>query len=442
VILLAASLFFYGWAGEGFLLLLLTSLVVDYAAARMVDEERTPSRRRWAVAMSVAVNLLVLGAFKYFGFFAENVAHVLAALGMKADYPTVKLILPLGISFYTFQGIAYVVDVYRRRLPAEKNPVDYFLFITFFPQLVAGPIERAAHLLPQVKNPRRITPAGIEAAIFLILWGYFKKVVIADRLAAVVEPIFFRNEMFAGFATFVGMVAFALQIYCDFSGYTDIGRGLARLLGFELMLNFRLPYFAANPREFWQRWHVSLSAWLRDYVYIPLGGNRKGEAATHRNLLVTMLIGGLWHGAAWHFVAWGAFHGLGLSAHRWWASRVAPRVPRSPFPGGGRTLSVFAMFAFTLIGWVLFRAPTLHQAWDMIRHVSLIPDAMGLRYWPTVLWCAAPLAAIQIAQHVSGDLLVVARARPLIKLPVYTALLMGLFLFGVRESIEFIYFQF
>ena len=310
-ILLIASYVFYGFWDWRFLALLFVSTVVDYNLALLIEKSESPGERKALLAASICVNLGILGFFKYFGFFAESFASLLNSFGFQSSTPFFNIVLPVGISFYTFQTMSYTIDVYRRKLPATRNFFDFALFVSFFPQLVAGPIERATKLLPQVLQPRKFSQSNFVEGFYLIILGLFKKVVIADNMAPIVNYIFSRDvSTLSGAEVLVGVYAFAFQIYGDFAGYTDIARGVAKWLGFDLMLNFRMPYFATSPSDFWQRWHISLSSWLRDYLYIPLGGNRQGTLLTYRNLMLTMVLGGLWHGAAWTFVAWGFFHGL------------------------------------------------------------------------------------------------------------------------------------
>ena len=293
--------------------------------------------------------------------------------GMSADYATLNIILPVGISFYTFQSMSYTIDIYRRQLTPAKTFLDFALFVAFFPQLVAGPIERARNLLPQIERPRQINWAMVDAGLFLILWGFFKKVVIADNVGVYSDQVFDGYEGLHGIDVLVGVLAFTLQIYCDFSGYSDIARGLCKLMGFELMVNFKLPWFARNPSDFWARWHISLSTWLRDYLYIPLGGNRGGGAvATCRNLMITMLLGGLWHGASWNFLIWGLYHGLILVLYRLFETPLQVFSP----PAGtwsNRLSTIFSialMFSLGLVGWVIFRAESAEQIVSMLHSIA------------------------------------------------------------------------
>ncbi|MHB8894710.1 MAG: MBOAT family O-acyltransferase [Candidatus Geothermincolia bacterium] len=441
-ILLAASYLFYGLFDWRFLGLLVFSTGLDYAVSHGIFRAADARRRRALLFLSVGTNLTILGLFKYFDFFASSLVSLLASLGLHADTVTLGLALPVGISFYTFKTISYTVDVYRGKLEPAPSLLDYALCLSFFPQLLAGPIDRAVSLLPQVLLPRWVTAAQVDSGLFLLLWGLFKKVVVADNVAQVANAVFNDPAGHAGIGIAIGAAAYTLQIYGDFSGYSDMSRGAARLLGFETAVNFKLPFLAANPRDFWLRWHVSLSSWLRDYLYIPLGGNRGSKFRTQMNLFVTMLLGGLWHGAAWNFVLWGAYHGLLLMVHRSWE-----RPGRGEgWPGLVRGLyrigAVVVTLALTSYGWILFRADSAGQILAMTSafgwgSTAATPDlAYRLGYF------AAPVALMHLAQARSGDLLVAIRTPWWARGPLYAALLLSMCVFGVRESMEFIYFQF
>jgi alginate O-acetyltransferase complex protein AlgI len=358
LLLLGASYFFYACWDWRFLGLLLLSTTVDWTLANLIARE--PSRagaRRW-VACSVAVNLLFLGFFKYFNFFVDSADLLLQRLGFEPLGLHLRVILPVGISFYTFQSISYIVDVYRGELQPAKNPLDFALFVAFFPHMVAGPIMHSRDLLPQMQNERRVTLQHWREGLWLMLLGFFKKMVVADNLAPIADAVFDQPSAPSAGALVVAVYAFAYQIYCDFSGYTDIARGVAKLLGFELMLNFDRPYLALNPSDFWRRWHISLSTWLRDYLYVPLGGNRGGRLLTYRNLMLTMLLGGLWHGAAWNFVLWGAYQGLLLVVHRLCVQEW--KLISSDGPAR-RLAARVVTFHAVCYGWLLFRATSLEQ---------------------------------------------------------------------------------
>ncbi|MCC6487094.1 MAG: MBOAT family protein [Candidatus Hydrogenedentes bacterium] len=362
LMLLVASDIFYGAWDWRFLSLMLISTVIDYGVALRLRTAEAPGIRKALLLASICTNLGLLGVFKYFNFFASSLADLASAFGITLHWTTLSIVLPVGISFYTFQTLSYTIDVYRRELEATDRFFDFALFVSFFPQLVAGPIERASHLLPQVLKPRTITWDQTTRGIYLIAFGLFKKVVVADGVAHSVDTIYNAGLNVTWADIVLATYLFALQIYCDFSGYSDIARGSAKLLGFDIMVNFRLPYFSTNPSEFWRRWHISLSTWLRDYLYIPLGGNHHGTAKTYRNLMTTMVLGGLWHGAAWNFVLWGIFQGAILCIHRPFARGGRDVPPRASL----RTLAmraahVIVFFHVTCYGWLLFRARSFEQ---------------------------------------------------------------------------------
>lgn len=360
-LLLVSSYVFYGWWDYRFLSLLFLSTAVDYVCGRKIaDNDSTVVKRRYLLA-SLVTNLGCLGFFKYFNFFADSAVRGLGALGFNADLPTLQVILPVGISFYTFQSLSYTIDVYRKQCKPARDFFDFALYVSFFPQLVAGPIERSSHLLPQVESKRQFRSNDAIDGIGLMALGFVKKLVIADRLAPIVDAAFQGNTLpYENAGSWVFIYAFAFQIYGDFSGYSDIARGISKVLGFDLMVNFRQPYLVSNPSAFWQNWHISLSTWLRDYLYIPLGGNRNGSSGTYRNLMLTMLLGGLWHGAGWAFVIWGLFHGLLLIIHRALSpvlSRIGDFFDKLPSGRSAwRFFTVVVFFHLTCIGWLIFRA--------------------------------------------------------------------------------------
>ncbi|HSO50062.1 MAG TPA: MBOAT family protein, partial [Acidimicrobiia bacterium] len=357
VLLLLASYVFYGWWDVRFLSLIVISTLVDFMVGRRLGITEDPRHRKRWLLVSVIANLGMLGFFKYWGFFVDSAATLLSSFGLEPNLPLLQVVLPVGISFYTFQTLSYTIDVYRRHLEPEASLTRFALFVAFFPQLVAGPIERARHLLPQLRNlpstPRQIDWSGSSK---LIVRGLFRKVVIADGLAPLVNEVFATPGRYGSITVALGVIAFSLQIYGDFAGYTDIARGTARLFGVDLMENFKAPYLSRGFSEFWRRWHISLSTWLRDYLYLPLGGSRGGRLATSRNVMLTMLLGGLWHGAAWGFVVWGGLHGVYLVVERW--------VLRDRTKDGdkSRGLPVILVFAIVTLTWIPFRAGTLSAA--------------------------------------------------------------------------------
>ena len=353
VLLLVSSYFFYGYVHPWFLSLIAASTVIDYFSARGM--ERWPDRKRIFMAASIISNFGMLGFFKYFNFFVENVHAALAAAGMDVGMPVLRVILPVGISFYTFQAMSYTVDVFRGELRARRSLLDVAVFISFFPHLVAGPIQRASFLLPQVEGKRQFSVDRAASGFYLMVWGFFKKLVIADNVGVIANKVFALNDP-SFEVLWAGVFAFAIQIYADFSAYTDIARGSSRWLGFELTQNFDHPYMARNPADFWRRWNISLSTWFRDYVYIPLGGSRDGELKWARNIMITFLLSGLWHGASWNYVLWGLYHGLLLVLTRAHEMLGKPRTaPRGLTLELRHAVQIPVMFVLTLIGWLLFR---------------------------------------------------------------------------------------
>lgn len=439
-LLLVASYVFYGWWSWKFLGLIALSTVLDYVAAIGIADATDPRRRRRWLMLSCTMNLGLLGLFKYFDFFLESLGELLAALGLEAAMPSLRLVLPVGISFYTFQTMSYTIDVYRGHTKVARNPLDFALYVSFFPQLVAGPIERSSTFLPQVERPRTVSWHGFEAGLFLVLWGLFKKVVVADNAATIANPVFADPSAFAGPELWLGALAFTAQIYGDFSGYSDMARGLAKMMGFELMVNFKLPYFATSPSDFWTRWHVSLSSWLRDYLYIPLGGNRGGKLLTYRNLVITMVLGGLWHGAAWNFVLWGVYHGVMLVAYRIASDHGAWRLP------SGRAwadlVRVTLMLPVTVGGWILFRIESMADLRAFLAGAFTSSDADAALTAAALALAWAPVLLMQIAQLRWDDLLVALRLPAVGRGVLYGLLVAACVAFSTGESMEFIYFQF
>ena len=443
LLLVVSGCVFYGYWDWRFLLLLIFSTLLDFCLANAIHASSNPRTRKVLMCLSVGSGLMILSFFKYFNFFAASFVRIAGMFGWHPDAFTLQVLLPLGISFYTFETMSYTIDVYRGQLIPTRSLLDYAVFISFYPHLVAGPIMRAYELLPQIQSPRRITAERVNAGLFLIVWGYFKKVVVADNVGPIADLVFNHVGQSQGLDVAIGVLAFSVQIYGDFSGYTDIARGLAKLMGFELGVNFNLPYFALSPSDFWRRWHISLSTWLRDYLYVPLGGNRHGATRTYINLLLTMLLGGLWHGAAWHFVLWGAYHGVLLIAYR-----LADRdPPEMDLWSGQRSVPYIlakmgVMFVLTNIGWVLFRAASVQQALHILTHVGVQRSAQTPEMAYTLLFFSAPLLLMEWWQYRARSLVVPASLRLAWRVPIYTGVLIWLCVFGVRASLKFIYFQF
>jgi alginate O-acetyltransferase complex protein AlgI len=453
VLLLIASYYFYAAWDPRFLVLLLSSTVLDYVCALQIDRsENTRIRRAYLVA-SVVGNLSLLGFFKYYNFFLDSLDALLTPAGLSVRALHLDIVLPVGISFYTFQEMSYTIDVYRREMPAIRSFRDFALFVAFFPHMVAGPIMRASKLLVQFMGPRTITRDGVITGCWLILWGLWKKVVIADNMATIADDVFAASASVSWVTAYLGVVAFAFQIYADFSAYSDIARGVSRLLGIELMQNFDLPYFATSPSDFWRRWHISLSTWLRDYLYIPLGGNRGSRLQTYRNLMLTMLLGGIWHGAAWNYAWWGGYHGLLLVGQRLGGDSWAAALTRTRWR---RIVAIVVMFQFTLFGWLLFRCTrqariggrlqddSLRQILEMLSAFrnGLGFDATSLHIFGVIAAFALPLLLVQVLQYRTGNPFVILTLPRFARALAVALLLFSWLMWGVQSGTAFIYFQF
>jgi len=449
VLLLAASYVFYGWVHPWFLTLIFATTFIDYWSARGMTAR--PDRRLAFLWLSIVTNFGLLGFFKYFNFFVANVAAAAAALGWAAPRPMLDIALPVGISFYTFQSMSYTIDVYKGHAPARTSFVDMAAFVSFFPHLVAGPIMRATNLLPQFERERRFSVAAARDATVLMMWGFFKKLVIADNVGVIANKVFAMSQP-EFFVLWAGVFAFAIQIYADFSAYTDIARGVAKWFGFDLIKNFERPYLASGPADFWHRWNISLSTWFRDYVYIPLGGSRRGPGRQAVNVMITFLTSGLWHGASWNYVLWGAYHGMLLVAARAAASLW---TPPDAWRRRLRPLQVAGMFLLSLAGWLMFRETDAAQLW---RDVQLSPwAATALGYSAGVylvlltLVYAAPLWLYDLWVELGGANLVSAIDEPehAVNWPrtAAQAALCGVMMMAIvtlrsQTSLDFIYFAF
>lgn len=445
-LLLLASYYFYAYWDARFCGLLLFSTVVDYVAARRIAGAENAAKRRW-LGVSLCSNLGLLGFFKYCNFFVESAAELLAPLGLSTG--TLNIILPVGISFYTFQTLSYTIDVYRGKLKPETNFVTFALYVAFFPQLVAGPIVRASELLPQFSRMPQWSGRRFYSGSQCVLRGLVKKVLLADRLGEFVDVVFAGPELYDSTTLWLATIAYAGQIYYDFSGYTDIAIGVAKMLGYRFPRNFRHPYLATSPAEFWHRWHMTLSRWLRDYLYIPLGGSRRGTVRTQFNLTLTMFLGGLWHGAAWHFAIWGLWHGIALSIGR---ARDGLRKTKQAVSAGQATAGKTALLSkrligwlstmlVVLLGWVLFRATSLEQALQIL--ASMMTGQAGVHWMP-------PLVLVVLLSMLVEHLVWATRWRRAMRLPidqwyspVATTLMIGaLVLYAPRGFSPFVYFQF
>ena len=446
-LLLVASYVFYGWWDWRFLGLILASSLVDYYVGLGLSRQDNPTPRKILLAVSLVANLGMLGFFKYYNFFAESLAEAFTFFGLAIQPERLHLILPVGISFYTFQTMSYTIDVYRRQIPATRDLLSFLTFVSFFPQLVAGPIERASNLLPQFFQARRFDEKQAVDGLRQCLWGLFKKMVIADNCAVYANDIFRNFNSYSGSTLLLGALFFAFQIYGDFSGYSDIAIGTARLFGFRLMRNFAYPYFSRDIAEFWRRWHISLSTWFRDYLYVPLGGSRGGTAMKVRNTFAIFLVSGFWHGANWTFLAWGAVNALYflplllLERNR---QNTGPIAPGRWLPRPMEFVQIAATFFMTLLAWIFFRADSLYVAWHYLARLF----SPALFHRPEVLpvdvlaliGLAVAVEWVQREQPHALHLDSRALPRPL-RWGAYYALLLLLFYFGGDQQ-QFIYFQF
>ncbi|HVX13399.1 MAG TPA: MBOAT family protein [Pirellulales bacterium] len=398
-LLLVASFYFYASWNQWLALIIGVSTTVDYFVARGIAASESQWRRKLLLSITIIGNLSLLCYFKYANFFLHSVEEALHALGHTSSLPVLQVILPIGISFYTFEAINYGVDVYRRHVPAERNLAHFMLFITFFPHLVAGPIVRARDFLPQINRRKHWDWARMQLGAQFFLMGLFKKMAVADRMAMFADPVFANPEQYRTTAVWLAVLAYALQIYCDFSGYTDMALGTAHMLGFKLAQNFNMPYASANISEFWRRWHISLSSWLRDYLFIPLGGSRGTSWQTNRNLLITMTLGGLWHGASWTFVIWGVIHGVVLIVHRYFRAfcQSRPKLDEALRTPPGTALRIAATFLTVSLAWIFFRATTFTTATVMLGRMFAARHGMGPPMSKESLWV---LTAVIVAAHV------------------------------------------
>ena len=462
LLLLAASFYFYMAFVPVYILVLLFLIVTGYLLAKKIEMAEGAERKRFLI-ISIFANLSILFVFKYFNFFNANVAEIANLLHWNYGIRALQIALPLGLSFHMFQNLAYVIEVYYGRFRAEQHLGKYALYIMFFPQLVAGPIERPQHMLPQFHQPHDFRSANVTRGLQLMLWGFFKKLVIADRVAPFVDKFYGNIPGVEGPLLTLAIILFAYQLYCDFSGYSDIAVGAALVFGYDLMNNFNRPYASKSIREFWRRWHISLSSWLRDYLYIPLGGSREGERKMYFNLMVTMLLGGLWHGAAWTFVIWGALHGFYLSFASMtstWRRSLIEKIGLLKFPKFYTAWQAVVTFILVAMGWVFFRAQSLHEAiyilghagtnwikvFDMnyLKHLDSYLAAVSLSK-KSLLIAVIAIVVMEIVQKIQKDgalfHIFETRSRP-VRWAWYYALVLTVFIFGYFGSTTFIYFQF
>ena len=440
--LLTASYIFYGWWDYRFLGLIVVSSIVDFLLGKYIYQAKTQQLRRLLLIVSLSLNLGVLFFFKYYGFFATELADLLQQWGYTVHSTTLNIILPVGISFYTFQTLSYTIDIYRRQLEPTNDALAFLTFISFFPQLVAGPIERAKHLLPQFSTLKKFDYAMAANGFRQLLWGFFAKIAVADSIAPITDKIFANHETLGAGTLALGAILFSIQIFGDFAGYSNIAIGTASILGFDLMQNFNMPYFSRNIREFWSRWHISLSTWFRDYVYIPLGGNRCSATRNGINIMATFLISGLWHGANWTFIVWGMIHGLlYLLTKPFSPKESSDKLSIRQWPAiAGTFLLVCAAFVF-------FRADNIHQAMSFFSRIFSLKggvsmlDLTTLKVIVPAIFFSVVLFTVEWNQSEKRHGMDIANLQPVIRHSIYYLLIFTI-LFGFQTDRIFIYFQF
>ena len=459
--LLGASYYFYSCWNAQYALLMATSTVITYLSGLFIDRATTDRGRKLSVAASFVLNLAILFYFKYFYFTMDNINMVRGLFGLSALEPKFDVILPVGISFYTFQALSYTMDVYRKEITPEKNIFRYALFVSFFPQLVAGPIERSKNLLTQLREDHKFDYMRARCGLLVMLWGFFLKLVIADRAAILVNTVYDRYTEFGGAILLVATVFFAVQIYCDFASYSLIAKGAAKVMGFELMDNFRQPYFSTSIAEFWRRWHISLSSWFKDYLYIPLGGNRKGTVRKYFNLMVVFLVSGLWHGASWNFVIWGALHGVyqifgavTLNTRKFCCEILNINRQTTHYKLFQRAIT----FALVTFGWIFFRSEGLTQAVVIVKNIftNFAPWALwdsltsaGLNMSNLLVLVLSVCLLIFVSKKEQNGISVfekIEKMHILARWPIYYALIFVVLILGIYgpgfAASQFIYFQF
>jgi alginate O-acetyltransferase complex protein AlgI len=453
-LIVVASYTFYGWWDWRFLSLILFSTIVDYSVGIGLSKQENLTKRKMLLWISILVNIGFLGFFKYYNFFIDNFISAFSFFGTEIKTNSLHIILPVGISFYTFQTLSYSIDVYKRKLEPTYDFVAFSAFVSFFPQLVAGPIERASNLLPQFFKKRKLLFINVQFGVIRILWGLFKKVVIADRLAITVNTVFNAPTEFGGIHYIIASILFAFQIYCDFSGYSDIAIGTARMFGFKLMENFRSPYFSKSLGEFWGKWHISLSTWFRDYVYITLGGNRVKKYRVYANLMIVFVVSGFWHGANWTFIIWGFLHGLVLIFENIFRKKESRFKNKKP--GFKVYLQIIFTFSITCFAWIFFRANSTGDAFYMISNLFDFSKPLSSNVRGAVLYINSPLWKfignfILILTLVLVEILIkknrlseksIIQKKLLIRWLIYAMLILAILIFGYFEVDQFIYFQF
>jgi alginate O-acetyltransferase complex protein AlgI len=447
-ILLLSSYFFYACWDFRFLFLLVFSTLLDYLTGIKMDQAKTNKNRKFWFWLSIAVNLGFLATFKYYNFFIESFTDMVGLFGYKANFWSLQVILPVGISFYTFHGLSYVIDIYNKRIKPETNLIDYSVFVSFFPLLVAGPIERATHLLPQIKKTRTFNYSQAFDGLRQILWGLFKKIVIADNCATYANLIFNNSSEYSGSTLFLGSLFFAFQIYGDFSGYSDIALGTSRLFGVELLRNFAYPYFSRDIAEFWRRWHISLSTWFKDYLYIPLGGSKGGVIKRIRNILIIFIVSGFWHGANWTFFVWGLLNAIYI------IPSIIARTNRDNLhivaigkylPTLSETFQMVLTFVLTLFAWIFFRAESISHALSYISGIWSLSflSVPSILPFTLILTIGIFIVIEWFGRECNYALEVVSELqRPIVRLVSYYLVILAILLLGNFEANEFLYFQF
>lgn len=445
-LLLVSSYFFYGCWDWRFLFLLAFSTALDFYTGLRIHHSREARTRKGWLITSIVINVGFLAYFKYYNFFIESMVEFLSVLGVHPHIETLSIILPIGISFYTFHGLSYVFDIYNRKITPSTNVIEYALFVSFFPLLVAGPIERANHLLPQIEKPRHFDYNRAADGMRQMLWGFFKKIVIADGCAEYANIVFAQPDQHSGSTLLIGALCFTFQIYGDFSGYSDIALGTARLFGFELLKNFAFPYFSRDIAEFWRRWHISLSSWFKDYLYFPLGGSREGKLKSIRNTLIIFIVSGFWHGANWTYMIWGAYHGLLflplllLNKNRKHTNVVAEG---RWLPSVRELLQMLSTFGLVVLGWIIFRAPDIAHAGEYFKGL-LSPSIFSMPrsgYHDLVLKVAFMVGVEWIQRNKEHALNISFKNRTILRWAIYVILFI-VCLSNFKQDHEFIYFQF
>lgn len=449
--LLLASYYFYACWDWHFLFLLIFSTLLDYFTGLKMSNSQTVNQKKFWFWLSIGINLGFLGVFKYYNFFAQSFVDFLKSLGVNAHAETISIILPVGISFYTFHGLSYVIDIYKERIKPEKNFIDYALFVSYFPLLVAGPIERATHLLPQIKKKRTFNYEQATDGLRQILWGLFKKIVIADNCAQYANMMFDNPEQFSGSGLLLGAVFFAFQIYGDFSGYSDIALGTSRLLGINLLQNFSFPYFSRDIAEFWRRWHISLSSWFKDYLYIPLGGSKGNMLTKVRNTFIIFIVSGFWHGANWTFIIWGilnAIYFLPLLFAQKNRNNIGIVAQGTIFPSVKETVSMLSTFALTVLAWIFFRAESVTDAITYLSNIfsqSLfeMPHFPKMGRAKVTIFLVLFMLLIEWMGRENNYALekMPLRIKKPLRYAFYYLILFFIFWYGEKEQ-QFIYFQF